>query len=124
MIHVDTSFLIHALRQGSPQARRLSLWLADDEDIGISAFAWAEFLCGPVPATAAAHALALFGQPVPIDGATAGRAAELFNRSGRRRGSLAACLIAATAIESSAELATENRKDFARFAAAGLVLAE
>ena len=122
MIHLDTSFLIHALRTGSAQEKKLVAWLADAQDIGVSAFAWAEFLCGPVSPAAAAHALQFLGQPVPIDRASAERAAELFNLGGRRRGSLADCLIAAAAIESGASLATENRNDFARFTAAGLVL--
>ncbi|HUR33266.1 MAG TPA: PIN domain-containing protein [Vicinamibacterales bacterium] len=124
MIHLDTSFLIHALRAGSHQEQQLVAWLSGSEQLGVSAFAWAEFLCGPVSPAAAAHALELLGQPVPIHRAIAEKAAELFNGAGRRRGSLADCLIAAAAIESGAALATENRNDFARFLTAGLVLAE
>jgi predicted nucleic acid-binding protein len=124
MIHLDTSFLIHALRTGSAQEKRLVAWLSGAEDVGVSAFAWAELLCGPLSSAAIAHALELLGEPVPIDRATAERAAHLFNASARRRGSLADCFIAAAAIESSAALATENRNDFARFTAAGLLLAE
>ena len=124
MIHLDTSFLIHALRPGSPQERQLLTWLSADEELGVSAFAWAEFLCGPVSSAAAGDALELLGQPVPVERQSAERAAELFNLGGRRRGSLADCLIAATAMELGAALATENQTDFARFVAAGLVLAE
>ena len=92
-------------------------------DIGSHALATAEFLCGPVSSAAAGDALELLGQPVPVERQIAERAAELFNLGGRRRGSLADCLIAATAMESGAALATENRNDFARFVTAGLVLA-
>jgi predicted nucleic acid-binding protein len=124
MIHLDTSFLIHMLRPGSRQERRALAWLARSEPIGISTFAWTEFLCGPVSAEAASQALELLGEPAPLDRATAERAAALFNSSGRRRGSLGDCLVAAAAIHAGAHLATENRTDFARFSAAGLRLAE
>ena len=123
VIHLDTSFLIHALRPGSRQEAQLLAWLADDEALGVSAFAWAEFLCGPVAVSAADAALELLGQPVPVDRHVAERAAELFNLGGRRRGSLADCLVAATAIQADAVLATENRSDFLKFVPAGLVLA-
>jgi predicted nucleic acid-binding protein len=123
VIHLDTSFLIHALRAGSAQEKALVAWLAGTEELGISAFAWAEFLCGPVSPSAASRALDLLGAPVPLDQATAERAAELFNLGGRRRGSLADCLIAAAAMEAGASLATENAADFRRFVPAGLTLA-
>lgn len=123
MIHLDTSFLIHALRPGSPQERTLLGWLNDSEQIGVSAFAWAEFLCGPVSDEATASALELLGEPVPVDRAIARLAADLFNASGRLRGSLGDCLIAAAAIDADARLATDNPRDYQRLRSAGLVLA-
>ena len=51
------------------------------------------------------------------------RAAEFFNATGRRRGSLGACMIAAWAREHGAALATTNIQDFKRFGDFGLRLA-
>ena len=48
VIHVDTGFLIGALRRGSAEDRRLRRWLAGGEQIGISVISWTECLCGPV----------------------------------------------------------------------------
>jgi predicted nucleic acid-binding protein len=122
MIHLDTSFLIRALCPGSPQERQLLTWLDGPGSVSLSTVAWAEFLCGPVSAEAAALARALLGEPVPLETSGAERAAQLFNESGRRRGSLLDCLIAAAAIEAGAQLATENPRDFERFEAGGLHL--
>ena len=58
-----------------------------------------------------------FGQPEAV------LAAELFNKTGRRRGSRFDCLIAATAILAQAEMATVNQSDFKVFAPHGLKLA-
>jgi len=48
MIHLDTSFLIHAMVPSSRADKSLRKWLRDEEDLAISSIAWAEFLCGPV----------------------------------------------------------------------------
>jgi len=123
MIHLDTSFLIRALVSGAPQEKRLLGWLDAGDAVAVCSPVWAEFLCGPVSDDVAELARTLLGPPVSLGRAEAERAAALFNAGGRRRGSLIDCLIAATAIEAGARLATTNARDFERFRSAGLDLA-
>ena len=122
MIHLDTSFLIRALLKGSDEDRRLRAWLRGKTAVGASAIVWAEFLCGPVHANDLELAMVVVGERVPFTAEDAAMAASLFNGTGRRRGSLADCMIAASAIRCSATLATANAGDFARFRPAGLLL--
>ena len=93
-----------------------SEWIADGVKLGMSAIGWIEFLCGPLDSGQLALAAAIVGEPEPFVLEDSSRAAELFNRAGRRRGSLVDCMIAATAIRTGARLATANRADFKRFA--------
>lgn len=123
MIHLDTSFLVHALAAGTFQDQRLREWLAAGETIGMSAVAWAEFLCGPVEPAALELLDKVVTDRAGFGEGEAMLAARLFNESGRRRGSFADCMIAAAAIRGGVPLATDNPKDFRRFAAAGLTLA-
>lgn len=124
MILLDTSFLIRALVRRSREDAQLRRWLRDAEPLGIAALAWAEFLCGPVSHDAIAAAADLVGEPIAFGAAEATQTARLFNGAGRKRGTLVDCMIAATAIENGAALATANRADFERFVALGLTLAE
>jgi len=120
MIHLDTSFLIRSLVPGSEEDQRLRSWLREGEPLGMSAIAWAEFLCGPLE-DAQLHLVNLFvPRRAPFGDDEAALASQLFNGSGRRRGSLADCMIAATAIRGQAVLATKNPGDFRRFEGAGL----
>src|SRR4051812_28480661 len=122
MIHLDTNYLIPAMFPGTPQDARLRAWLAAGEPVNVSAVAWAEFFCGPLTAEQSRLATALFPAPEPLFAADAVRAAELFNQPGRRRGSLADCMIATVAIRAGATLATENLGDFRPFVPFGLQL--
>ena len=121
-VHLDTSFLIRSVHPENAEATSLLEWLEQGCPVMISAIAWAEFLCGPLTDVQRTLAMQVVGEPVPVGRAEAELAARLYNASGRRRGSLADCLIAATAIEGGAPLATAD-DSFARFAEAGLVLA-
>ena len=123
MIHLDTSFLVRALVRDSPGDRRLRAWLAASEAIAMSTIAWAEFLCGPVEPVFLELVVRIVPRRVALGEEEALLSARLFNETGRRRGSLADCMIAATAICAQARLATENAVDFRRFQAAGLQLA-
>ena len=124
MIHLDTNFLIGSVNHLSPTAATLRNWLQGGETFATSAVAWAEFLHGPVSSKYVQDVdLLLQGRIIPFGRAEAEIASQLFNQTGRRRGSQPDCFIAATAIRSRASLATHNRKHFLPFIAAGLRLA-
>jgi predicted nucleic acid-binding protein len=122
MTHLDTSFLIRALLAGSPEDAALRRWLRRGDRLGISSVTWAEFLCGPREPNHDHFVRRVLGEPVAFTAEDAACAAEFFRRSGRRRGTLADCMIAAVAIREGAALATANPSDFVRLRDSGLVL--
>jgi predicted nucleic acid-binding protein len=115
IIHLDTSFLIRAMAANSAEDRGLREWIAGGARLGMSCIGWAEFLCGPLDSRQLALAAAIVGEPEPFVLEDSVHAAELFNGSGRRRGSFIDCMIAATAIRSGASFATASHADFKRF---------
>jgi predicted nucleic acid-binding protein len=124
MIHLDTNYLIGLLIKGSPQALEVDGWLAAGEPLAASAIVWTEFLNGPVTATEMSRAEAVLqSRIIPFGRAEAATAAELFNKTSRRRGSRFDCLVAATAAVARAEIATVNQADFKPFLAHGVNLA-
>ena len=124
VIHLDTSFLIRALVQGSREDKALRSWIRKAAEIATSALVWSEFLCGPVSPEGIELAAELLGEPLAFGAIEATAAAMLFNQSGRRRGSLVDCMVAAVAVEGGAELATANVRDFQRFEPLGLRLVQ
>lgn len=124
MIHLDTNYLIGLPVKGWAVALEVDGWLAAGESLAASAIAWTEFLNGPVTPLAVSRAEAVLqSRIVPFGPAEAALAAELFNKTGRRRGSRFDCLIAATAIQAQAQVATVNQSDFKVFVPHGLTLA-
>jgi predicted nucleic acid-binding protein len=124
VIHLDTNYLIGLLVKGSPESGHVDAWLAAGETLAASAIAWTEFLNGPVvPLEVSRVEAVLQSRIIPFGQKEAALAAELFNKTGRRRGSRFDSLIAATAIVAQAEIATVNQADFKVFAAHGLKLA-
>jgi predicted nucleic acid-binding protein len=122
MIHLDTSFLIRALARGTGEDRLLRTWVREAQDLGMSVVAWTEFLCGPVDPAVVQLALRVVADRPAFGDEDALLAAKLYNASGRRRGSLLDCMIAATALRAGASLATSNAHDFRRFEPEGLRL--
>jgi predicted nucleic acid-binding protein len=120
VIQLDTSFLIRALVRSSPEDALLRKWLLSGKSLAVSAIAWAEFLCGPLEPEQIQLAGRVVGEVLPFSVEDAAMAAELFNHSGRRRGSLADCMVAASALLRDAELATANPSDLLRLEASGL----
>ena len=123
MIHLDTSFLIRALVLGAPEDRKLRGWIGEGKTLGMSTVAWAELLCGPLKRSEMEWATEIVGQRQDFTPEHAELAARLFNESGRRRGSLIDCMIAATALVADAPIATANAADFLRFKDFGLTMA-
>lgn len=104
MIHFDTNALIALplwAREGHAAVQRV----LDGEPAAVCAVVWYEFLV------------------VPIDADTARMASTLFNGAGRRRTLKTDALIAAAAIQASAEFFTLNVDDFRAFVDGGLRLA-
>lgn len=122
MIHLDTSVLI-ALPVLARQGHALTQRIARGEPVATSSLAWFEYVCGPLPESEQSLVRAAIGGLIlPVDEAVAERAADIFNRAGRRRTLRTDSLIAATAIVAGAELASFNAEDFAPFTAHGLKL--
>lgn len=124
MIHLDTSFLIQALVPGTAQDRRLRSWIKRGEGLAVSAIAWAEFRCGPLQPEELLLAEGMLGECRDFTEDDAESAARLYNESGRRRGSLADCMIAAAALNDGASLATANEKDFRPLRELGAAIAD
>ena len=123
MIQLDTSFLIQATVAGSSAHAGFRKWSAAGESFGVSAVAWAEYLCGPLDPQGEALAKQIFPLPEGFLAGDAALAADLFNKTGRRSRSLADCMIAAVAIRCGAKLATLNASDFQPLVQHGLALA-
>ena len=123
MIHLDTNFLIQALVPNSAAEAKVLAWPSAGEVLGISSIAWSEFLCGPLSPNEQALARLIVDPPEPFVAADAGKAAGLFNSTGRRSRCLADCQIASVALRCGAAVATGNIADFAPFQAHGLILA-
>jgi len=121
-IHVDTCFLIRALVPGTEADSRLRQWLDEEQRLYMDSIAWTEFLCGPLQPQALVLARRVVTERIDFTAQDARRAAEFFNATGRRRGTLIDCMIAACARERNALLATENRQDFRPFEQFGLRL--
>ena len=123
MIHLDTNYLIGLAVKGSAAAIDVDGWLVAGEALAASAIAWTEFLSGPVTPLEISQAEAVLeSRIIPFGHADAVLAAELFNKTGRRRGSRFDCLIVATAIRERAQVATMNLSDFETFVPHGLVM--
>jgi len=121
MVHLDTNFLIEALKPNSPkQAQVLAWWSAPNDDVNVSSVVWAEFFCGPLSPMQEQAARHFFPAAEPLLPADAETAALLFNKTGRRSRTLADCMIAAVALRCRARLATINTADFQPFVQHGL----
>jgi predicted nucleic acid-binding protein len=124
MIHLDANFLIQAAQRKSQVQTLLRSWLQQGESFSVSAVAWTEFLNGPLTSENKLDGnFIVEGRIIPFRQPEAELAGRLFNSTGRKRGSVPDCLIAATAIQARASFATFNRRDFASFVPFGLRLA-
>lgn len=124
MIHLDANYLIGAAEQSTTAKEAIRSWLLRGERFAASSIAWAEFLNGPVKEEQIeAVDILVQSRIIPFGRVEAQVSAMLFNATGRKRASRADCLIAATAMCSSARLATFNRRDFSIFGSLGLQLA-
>ncbi len=124
MIHLDTSFLIRALVRGTPEDQALRRWIAKGVSLAVCSVAWAEFQCGPLSPSELAVAGAIIDRHRAFTKEDAEGAARLFNESGRRRGSLVDCMIAAAAQADDAPVVAANTADFLRLIEWGVTTAD
>jgi predicted nucleic acid-binding protein len=124
MIHLDTNYLIALVTPDSPARPHLFQMMGSGEKMAASTIAWSEFLNGPVKDQHIRDVFAMIeGRLISFGEREAVGAAELFNRTGRKRHKQIDCFIAATALCAQVPLATKNTKDFQPFVPLGLRLA-
>lgn len=123
MIHLDTNLLIDLVTMGSPHIAVIRQWLEAGEELAVSAIAWSEFLNGPHTKGQkdAVHAI-VEGRVLDFTAKAAEQASRLFHYTGRKRGSHADCMIAASAMVHNVRVATRNVADFEKFVPHGLLL--
>ena len=121
MILLDTNYLIRCLVKETDVAEQVFRWLAEHHQLATSAVCWYEFVTGPVDEQAIALVTALLADRIlPFTATHSREAARLYNGTGRRRAMRIDAMVAAAAIVTNAELATENTDDFAPFVPLGL----
>ncbi len=124
MILLDANYLIAAPQPGSPEFAAIAHWQRSGELLSTAAVAWTEFLSGPIHPDDEADVRALLRAGIfDFNVACATTAAQLFNATGRKRSLRVDAMIAATAIEHQARLASRNLEDFRLFVPHGLMLA-
>ena len=112
-LHLDTNCLIDLLLGNNKTRTVLKTKLLDGWHCSTSAIAWHEFVCGPLLADQKQDIWDfLEGRILPIDFEIAELAADIFNKTRRKKGSKPDCIIAATAIHHKAELLSWNKADF------------
>ncbi len=123
LLHLDTNALIAILNPHGAIYQEVRRHCEKGAIPAASSIAWHEFVRGPIIADELLLIERIVGKQVrPVNRSTAELAARLFNATGRRRGSTADCLIAASAIEDKALFITSNKDDFEPFIAWGLSL--
>jgi len=99
ILHLDTNLLIDLVTAGSPHIALIRRWLSEGEQLATSAIAWSEFCNGPHTTEQKDAVFAVLERRVAdFDWRQAENASRLFHRAGRRRGSHADCMIAASAM--------------------------
>lgn len=124
LLHLDTNALIALADPTEPVVRIVRSRVELGHLPATSAVAWHEFVRCPLLPDELLRVERVVGARVQsIHRSTSELAARLFNATGRRRASTAACFIAASALEQEAELLTANTGDFQPFIPLGLRLA-
>jgi predicted nucleic acid-binding protein len=133
LIHLDNNYLTNLLNPMTTASQNIRSWLANYR-VGTCAIAWMEFLRGPEDEPRTKMQLALMREMLASGGISpfgekeADFAANLFNLLGRPKNDdprlRMDCLIAACAITSEAQLATDNERDFQPFVRYGLNLCQ
>lgn len=120
---LDTNVLVALSDPRHSLFQRVEAALQNGVSLMTCAVAWHEYMCGPLnPEDRRRVLLMLENRVLTLDRNDAEVAAMLFNRSGRRRGSKADCLIAAVALRRDLPLLTANLKDFDPFISCGVHL--
>lgn len=123
MKHLDTNVLIELTDNESINRPRIRRRIADGEKFACSAISWSEYCNGPFSEPQKQFLLQIIDQTIiPFDREQAELAADLFNKTGRKRSSKSDCMIAASAIHHNAPISTNNLKDFQNFIPHGLLL--